>query len=475
MAMSKSGLVRRRSTEDELLVLRRQFLELDSTRQAVAALRGCLVVASTLYESRLRARERADKATLLSFRILSFIAQMKPDELARDIPKLNRMCRHALGLSRSVPLHRICDIVLGITDSTTEYVAASLFSSQDGYLNTLISTAVLEETLTDRVGLPTQGSAVDFLSLLPMSTALIGGTEWSFWKGFFQQLSDGEFSQWDLIKEIADIPDSEWEAGQKNIANLIIEIESRYLSEKIVQAETVEFDLITSNFSTVPIPIENTSLLAATLSQVSDALDDTLTNPSNGLSERSREAKVLRRTVDRYGNDPQRIEMDLVGVHASITRQLLSEDLPPSEENLALQAALEEGAHAVRATHPEVAANRRILSRQRLRSLTAEQKTEISEAQSVLSAISDTKLGEDWAHDIPSLINDSIGAIPTNAPALPGADSATRIFSRVSKITLILRQSNEVLEAVGRRTGLSKGDLLSLFVSIVGIGIGLLV
>ncbi|WP_132461890.1 hypothetical protein [Rhodovulum marinum] len=295
-----------------------------------------------------------------------------------------------------------------------------------------------------------------------------------FWIEWYQGLLDGKPIDWDLQKRVALIPDRDWGKGPEHIARKIEEIEAAYLAEKLPQAEHIEFNPETARFRAVPIPVEKADLLGATLSQVEDALDDALANPSNGLSERSREARVLRRTVAKYGNDPQRIEMDLTSVHGTLTRQIASEDLPPSEENLALQNACAEGARAIRATHPEVAENRAILSEQAWRELTPAAKAQLEQSVPILVAASEDDLADQFREDIPELINDAIGPVPDYAPKLPGADPATRIFSRVSKMTIILRQSNEALEAISKRSGLTKGEVISIFLGLVSIGISLL-
>ena len=91
----------------------------------------------------------------------------------------------------------------------------------------------------------------------------------------------------------------------------------------------------------------------------------------------------------------------------------------------------------IRANHPEVAANRAQLARQTFKELGEDDKRVLEQAQQVLIALSEGDLARDFAEDIPSLINDSLLPVPDGAPALPGADAATRLFSRASKMVLI--------------------------------------
>ncbi len=155
------------------------------------------------------------------------------------------------------------------------------------------------------------------------------------------------------------------------------------------------------------------------------------------MNQTSREVRVLERTVARYGNDPQRVEMDFTSVALGLRRQINeTQELPASEDNLGLLEALEDGARGLRATHPEVAANRAILAAQVWREIGAEDKARLAEALPLLEAISEGKLAEDFAADIPALINDAILPAANFAPRLPGAQ--VRLFNRVSKMALLL-------------------------------------
>lgn len=131
-------------------------------------------------------------------------------------------------------------------------------------------------------------------------------------------------------------PEADWERGPERVAERIEEIRAAYLAEKAPLAVDVAFDESAGKFPSVPREIAKPDLLGATLSQIEDAVEDVLADPSNGLNDASREVRVLRRTLTKYGNDPQRIEMDLTSVHAGLTRQIAVGELPASEENLGL-------------------------------------------------------------------------------------------------------------------------------------------
>ena len=297
-------------------------------------------------------------------------------------------------------------------------------------------------------------------------------SSWSFWREWYQGFLDGVPMNWELQRRVALIGNAIWEAGPEAVAEEIERIRAEWLAEQLPQAERVEFNPDSGKFFVTPIEVAKPDLLGATLNQVSDALDDAMENPSNGLHDRSREVRVLQRVFTKYGNDPQQIEMSLVGVYGGLTRQILSEELPPSEENLALQAAVEEGARAIRATHPEVAENRKILSEQAFRELPEGAVEQLEAALPVLRAISEPDLVDDWEHDIPALINDATGPLPSGAPALPGADEATRVFSRAAKIGILIRAKDAIEEHPLYATGavlLTLNELIKLGGSILAL------
>ncbi|RUS58702.1 hypothetical protein EGN72_17370 [Pseudorhodobacter sp. E13] len=240
------------------------------------------------------------------------------------------------------------------------------------------------------------------------------------------------------------IPDADWDQGPAHIAAKIEEIKAAFLAEKVPLAETVALNPATNLFHVVPIPVQNAPLVGALLSRVLDAVDDAVQG-NNGLRVDSREVRVLTRAAQRYGNDPQRLEMDFTSVAVGLRRQVhKTRELPDSEDNLALLEAVEEGARGLRAAHPEVAANRTSLAAQALRELSPDQKAELAEALPVLQAISEGVMAEDFAADIPALINDALLPLPTGAPRLPGMDASARVFSRATKMSVLERTGGVV-------------------------------
>lgn len=273
-------------------------------------------------------------------------------------------------------------------------------------------------------------------------TLLNTDPRFSFFKRWYDGLVCGEPTDWQLQRRVALIPRDVWEAGPDSVAEAIAEIEAQHLREKASLAERVEFNEDNNRFRVVPIAMQNAAFMSALMSRTADALDDAL-HGNNGLRDDMREVRVLRRTHDRYSNDPQRVEMDYTSVAISLRRNLDAKELAESDDNLALLEAVEDGVRGLRAHHPEVAANREALAKQAMRELPVDQIALLEDAQDVLPEITEGAMQEDFARDIPKLINDATLPLPSGAPRLPGADEATRIFSRSAGIKLLYAKACE--------------------------------
>ena len=190
--------------------------------------------------------------------------------------------------------------------------------------------------------------------------------EFEFWARFYQSKLEGRAIDQGILTNIAKIPDLDWERGPVQIASLIEEIVAQYLSKTAPLAEDVRFNGATSKFHVVPLPMENSALISAMILRTEDCIGDSLLG-ANGLSESSSGIRKLKRTHSKYGNDPQQVELAYTSVAISNRRQIeKTGELAKSEDNLALLEAVEEGALAVRAHHPEVAKNRKTIAKQRL-------------------------------------------------------------------------------------------------------------
>jgi len=299
----------------------------------------------------------------------------------------------------------------------------------------------------------------------------------AFFARWYDGMLRGEPLPWDLQEKVARIPEETWKAGADAVAAAIEEIEAAFLAEKAPLAEQVSYNPDTGRFFAEPIQMQNAAFMAGLMARTADALDDAL-HGNNGLREDMREVRVLRRTHERYANDPQRVEMDYVSVAVSLRRNFESKELADSEDNLALLDAVEEGARGIRAHHREVAANRESLARQALRELPAEAIALLEDAAETLPEISEGVMKEDFERDIPKLINDALTPLPNGAPPLPGMDEANRIFSRVAKTRLKIADATKagarIVDSNEFKTVRLAKEVFTLLSALVVLGLQLL-
>ncbi|WP_282093513.1 hypothetical protein [Epibacterium ulvae] len=248
------------------------------------------------------------------------------------------------------------------------------------------------------------------------------------------------------------------------------------LSRLLPLAEELVLDSETGTFDLQIKEVEKPDLLAATLAQLADAIEDVLDNQSNGLNANSLEIRKLRRTLARYANDPQRVEMDLTTVHHSLTVQIGTGELPPSEENQALLLALQEGAQGIRATDPEVAENRRLLQKQLLRELSLENLEQIAEAAPVLEAITEGDLREQMRDDVFFLTQEMrtgsprLPGVTRDDAIIPGRDEAVRVFGRSARMLIALRKTPELINKIHASAGFKALNILGVLGGLVSLG-----
>ncbi|WP_246139388.1 hypothetical protein [Falsiphaeobacter marinintestinus] len=300
------------------------------------------------------------------------------------------------------------------------------------------------------------------------------GTPWAFWAEWYQGMLTGNPMDWALQREVALIPPEDWDQGPEHIAGVIRGIEAAFLVKKLPLAETLSVNPETGIFRTEASPLINPTFIGALIARVDDALEDCLLS-NNGLLGRDRETRVLQRVSTRFANDPQRIEMDYTSVAVSLRRKIAPDgELAESDDNLALLEAVEDGVKGIRANHPDVAANRNMLAAQTFRDAAPKEKALLEEAMPVLIEISEGVLAEDFAADIPALINDALLPLPDGAPRLPGADPAVRTFNRVSKMALLFKKGAEVFDSPQVKTlrlvGLAGGGAV-FFGKLVELGL----
>ena len=105
----------------------------------------------------------------------------------------------------------------------------------------------------------------------------------------------------------------------------------------------------------------------------------------------------------------------------------------------------------------------------------------LADAQPVLEAISNTDLAEDFAEDIPFLLEDRFrvsGAPPLGSPernpVLEGYAEKVRVISRSAKIVIYLRKVEGAIHKIDGHAGYKAAGILATLTALISLGIGLL-
>lgn len=259
-----------------------------------------------------------------------------------------------------------------------------------------------------------------------------------------------------------------------------IDADAKLVSQRLPLVESLIQDPISGAFNVLYKDISKKGLLGATLSQVSDAIDDSLDGKLNGLTDESLAIKKLRRTLDRYANDPQRIEMDFTTVHRSLTVQVGIGDLPASDEVNSLISALQEAAQGIRATDSKIAENRRLLQEQAIRELSNDDIGQITDAAPVLEAITEGELQGQMQEDVLFFSNLKDGrpyqlsGVTKSDAIASGYDETVRVIGRSARMLIAIRKSPSVLNKIHESTTFKTADIISTLASLIQLGISLL-
>ncbi|MEO1788961.1 MAG: hypothetical protein AAFR34_04595 [Pseudomonadota bacterium] len=190
-----------------------------------------------------------------------------------------------------------------------------------------------------------------------MDEAPIGTPGFQFWVDWYWSFLRGEPLDWELQRAVALIDHEVWEAGPERVAERIREIEADFTYRAAKINETLVLDETSLVFSAKPVASSNAGRLARHLSRVSDALDDIIAlGGNNGLTENTSEYRMIRRLVEKYEDDPERIAFDLTDVNGIIRRQIKSGEYPDNEPIRILQAANTACISTICDMEPDVAA-----------------------------------------------------------------------------------------------------------------------
>ena len=303
----------------------------------------------------------------------------------------------------------------------------------------------------------------------------------SFWLRWLNGIIQGSPLKHESVRAVALIDAASWRKGERNLSIQISMALANTVSDLFLQAEKIEFDRSLGLFVVAPDLPRRQDFFETSLSALSDALDDVVATLGNGLSQSSLEYRSLRRSIDFHHSNPQRIEMDCTNVRVAIVRKIASAELPASDAVMALQACLDDVIDGIRASNPDIAKSRTMLSEARFRSLSSQEQKNVEEALPILASISSGELREDFIEDGTSLI--AVADAPRGQETVSESeggnastklDAKVRLFSRAAKIFLHLKRTPEIVHIVDGSSTYKAARIVTTIAALITIAIALL-
>jgi hypothetical protein len=162
-------------------------------------------------------------------------------------------------------------------------------------------------------------------------------TEWApsalgqeFWMRWYQGFLDGKPLPWELQRDIALIPDDDWQKGAAHIAGLIEEIELRQVDAAIPNGERVEVDPETGRLQLVPetdIPLE----IAYARRKIAKAAALFGDSPGNQYSALVPDLAMLREAVELTGALPVELYDACASASRRLTQRMGRGECPPDQ------------------------------------------------------------------------------------------------------------------------------------------------
>lgn len=290
--------------------------------------------------------------------------------------------------------------------------------------------------------------------------------EWAFWLKWYVAMRDGAPLDWDMLEEIALIPDDVWAAGPEAVATKIAWIEARYLAAATPLAEKVVW--MGDVLDVEPEPVEDAPVYDNVRDKALDALSDVgwpgdLPQQYTGLG---RTLAKIDRALGRYGDNPQRVHDDFVLAVASIDRLIAAREVVDDEEVAALRQVLETGALDIRRSVAEVEAAVKARALQRLRELGAADADRIEVAVEAVAEVASPAFAEDVRADGAAALGREDASDPDVLRADPDerVGAAWRLRRRVPQSYLRMKEraiDGTAKSAKGLAVGNSLGSLAS--------------
>ncbi len=176
----------------------------------------------------------------------------------------------------------------------------------------------------------------------------------SFWIDWYQRFLDGQPQNWEMLEEIAlSVKKDDWEKGSAHVNGMIADIQAKYISESLPQADTLDYDPKSGLFEIIAIKTSEEKIVEASLSQIEFALS-VAAGSNCGVNEHSTVHLYITHTLKNCRDNPNTILQNYQIVLADIREGLENGDYFEDPKLSALEMALAQQIDNLLANHPEV-------------------------------------------------------------------------------------------------------------------------
>lgn len=292
------------------------------------------------------------------------------------------------------------------------------------------------------------------------------GPHWQFWIDWYEAALEGRpllgdwDRHWDLLTEIALIPDADWTAGPDRVNALIAEIVARHRSQRnahsheislaevqALEAVTEYGEVISRNPDTARLrSFPKSEIDNYHLEDVLDRLDQAVVNfdgqdvPNSPYGIIARDVERLRRVLANRRDRPVRVFQVTLEVVHLIEGRAVSGDCPEIEKDPFLRGFCRElygSAASLQAHDPVVQAFNNPVLQRRIEEITNEQALQLSQPAASIAAVSEGILAEDLTEDA-ALLSDATQDATVKRGAI------RRTFSRVVRVYGLILRSDAV-------------------------------
>jgi len=176
----------------------------------------------------------------------------------------------------------------------------------------------------------------------------------SFWIDWYERFLQGQPQNWEMLQEIAlSVKKDDWEKGSAHVNGMIADIQARYISEALPQADRLAYDPKTGLFEIVAIKTTEEKIVEAALSQIEFALS-VAAGSNCGVNEHSTVHVYITHALKNCRDNPNTILQNYQIALADIREGLESGDYFDDPKLSALEMALAQQIDNLLANHPEV-------------------------------------------------------------------------------------------------------------------------